>query len=283
MSAGGTWQLVRRAPAAGLRALVADYAGFAERAPHAVHRRELPTARIPVIVHLGAPYAVTAADGAVCAPAPGFVAGLHERPADTETPAGGTACLQLDLAPAAAHRLLGVPMAELANRVVGLDELLGRAGLELQERLVGAPSWDARFDELDRFLARRLAGAAPASGSVAWAWHALRRSGGRMPIRTLAEELGWSHRHLIASFRREIGLPPKTVARIFRFEHALRLARSSDGPDWAAIARDGGYADQPHLIREFNALAGATPTALVPRAGRTAAVNSVQDGPPARA
>lgn len=262
MGADETWQLVRRPPAAGLRALVADYAGFSEAPPHPVLRCETPTARIPVIVHLAAPYAVTGADGVRCAPAPGFVAGLHEHPALTETPAGGTACLQLDLAPAAAHRLLGVPMAELANRVVGLDELLGRAGMELHERLVTAPTWEARFGELDAFLLRRLGDAPPASGSVTWAWHALRRSGGRLPIRTLAGELGWSHRHLIASFRREIGLPPKAVARIFRFEHALRLARAG-APDWAAIARDSGYADQSHLIREFRALAGATPTALV--------------------
>ena len=29
--------------------------------------------------------------------------------------------------------------------------------------------------------------------------------------------------------------------------------------DWADLAADWGYADQAHLIREFNAMAGATP------------------------
>jgi AraC-like DNA-binding protein len=257
---------VRRPPSAGLRALVADYCGFREAAPEPVVRREWPTARIPLIVHLGAPYAVTGADGATAAPACGFVAGLHQGPARTVTPAGGTACLQLDLAPVAAHRLLGVPMAELADRVVGLEELLGRDARELQERLGDAASWEARFALLDAFLLRRLADAERGPSSVAWAWHALRRSGGRLPIRALADELGCSHRHLIAGFRREVGLPPKAVARIVRFERALHAARASARPDWAAIAHDCGYADQSHLVREVRALAGTTPTALVPAA-----------------
>ncbi|WP_157851244.1 MULTISPECIES: AraC family transcriptional regulator [Streptomyces] len=36
-------------------------------------------------------------------------------------------------------------------------------------------------------------------------------------------------------------------------------------PDWAALAADCGYHDQAHLIHEFRALAGITPTAYAPR------------------
>ncbi len=193
----------------------------------------------------------------------GFAAGMHEGPATTESPRGRNRCLQLDLAPVAAHRLFGVPMHELANRIVGLDDLLGPAAWELQERLREAPTWEARFATLDDLLLRRLADA-PASRELDWAWHALRRSGGQLRIAALAGELGWSHRHLIARFRREIGLPPKTVARIVRFERALQLARRAAEPSWAEIAHACGYADQAHLIRDFRAFAGTTPGAWAP-------------------
>ena len=46
---------------------------------------------------------------------------------------------------------------------------------------------------------------------------------------------------------------PKAVARVLRFERALRLLR--DGRALADVAYDCGYADQPHLNREFRALA----------------------------
>jgi AraC-like DNA-binding protein len=257
----GAWELVRRPPDARLRGLVADYVGFAERPAAPVERTELPGGRIPVIVHLEAPYRVSTPAGAV-APAAGFVAGLHQTAARTHTPAGGTACLQLDLAPAAAHRLLSVRMDELADRVVDLADLLGADAERLLEALREAPDWAQRFALLDAFLLRRLADARPPDGEVAWAWHALRRSGGRAPIAGLACELGWSHRRLIATFRREIGLPPKRVARILRFEHAVALARQPTAPGWAEIALEAGYADQAHLIRDFRAFAGTTPAAF---------------------
>ena len=86
-----------------------------------------------------------------------------------------------------------------------------------------------------------------------------------LPIRTLAGELGWSHRHLIARFRREIGLPPKAVARIVRFERALRLARQAEPPAGRRSPGTCGYADQAHLIRDFRAFAGTTPGAWTRR------------------
>jgi AraC-like DNA-binding protein len=56
-----------------------------------------------------------------------------------------------------------------------------------------------------------------------------------------------------------IGVTPKTLARIMRFNHAQAMARA--GGDWADIAAACGYADQAHLAREFVELSGSTPTA----------------------
>jgi len=52
-------------------------------------------------------------------------------------------------------------------------------------------------------------------------------------------------------------LGPKAVARILRFQRALRLL--SEGRALADVAYYCGFADQPHLNREFRALAGGTP------------------------
>ena len=121
------------------------------------------------------------------------------------------------------------------------------------------------------------------SPEVAWAWRRLLDSGGAIPIGRLAAEVGWSHKHLITRFRQQVGLRPKTAARLVRFDRVWRRLDQSGGrPEWADLAREAGYADQAHLIREFRQFTGTTPTDFQartrPAAGDgEAEVNSVQD------
>jgi transcriptional regulator GlxA family with amidase domain len=102
----------------------------------------------------------------------------------------------------------------------------------------------------------------PPSPGVEWSWQRLRRTGGRASIGALAAELGWSHRRLIVRFREQIGLAPKTVARVLRFDRAVAALGSSGSRGFAEIALDCGYFDQAHLNRDFRELAGTTPTAF---------------------
>jgi transcriptional regulator GlxA family with amidase domain len=92
-----------------------------------------------------------------------------------------------------------------------------------------------------------------------WAWRRLRASAGGVTVSALADELGCSRRHLTAGFRDHVGLPPKRVARILRFGRVLGLLERSGGRGLGEIAAACGYADQPHLNRDFRAFAGASP------------------------
>jgi len=67
----------------------------------------------------------------------------------------------------------------------------------------------------------------------------------------------------VARFRADVGLPPKSAARVLRFAALVRRLRAG-GPalSWAALAADAGYADQAHLTRDVRRCAGLTPTAL---------------------
>lgn len=96
-----------------------------------------------------------------------------------------------------------------------------------------------------------------------WSWQRLRGTGGRASIGALAAELGWSHRRLIARFREQIGLAPKTVARVLRFDRAVAALGSTSSRGLAEIAFACGYFDQAHLNRDFRELAGTTPTAFL--------------------
>ncbi|MGD9694765.1 MAG: helix-turn-helix domain-containing protein [Thermoleophilia bacterium] len=269
---------VRRPSPATARAVL-RMAGFEQRAGAPVEFIEYPCSHVPMILDLGAGWEV--ADGRDPA-TPGerlgsFAAGLTTGPVRV-VHGGWARCLQVDLAPRAARRLLGVPLRELAGRSVALRDVMGPSAEALTGRLAEAATWDERFALVERALARRLGDAPPLRREVGWALGRIRASGGAQPIGGLASELGWSARRLIRGFRDEVGLPPKAVARIVRFERLAALA-GADGPvDWARAAVACGYFDQAHMAREVRDLAGVTPARL-----RAERINSVQSAEPAAA
>lgn len=252
-----SWEMVSRSAAAGLGAHVREYTGYTERSARPLTRREVPSGDVTLILspetRLGLGGGQT--EGS-------FVAALHDRAALVRHE-GYQHGLEVRLTPFGARALFGLPMHELTNRVVSIDDVLGRHGGELVERLWDLPGWEPRFALLDQAIAARAREAAPPQGGVLWAWRHLRSSEGRTSVGALAAELGWSHRRLIARFREQVGLPPKTVGRLLRFERVAAALRELPEPRFAEVALDCGYYDQAHLNRDFREFAGTTPSEYV--------------------
>lgn len=252
--------------------MVLRYEGFTSRVGAPVVFREMACSYVPIIIDLGHGWTVSHRDQAGTAPLRlhSFVAGLTDGPVLVGH-SGTARCLQVDLTPLGARRILGLPLAEVANRTLPIDDVLGRGGADLVQRIGNAPGWPERFALLDAALIARLCEAPDVDAGVAWSLERITASGGRAVIGELAADLGWSHRRLIARYRDAVGLPPKTVARIVRFEHvSASLAR---GAALSVAAADCGYFDQAHLAREVRDLAGITPAEL------RCSVKSVQDPP----
>jgi len=132
-------------------------------------------------------------------------------------------------------------------------------------RSASCRTWTERFAALDDFLLHRIGNGPAPAPEVRWAWRRLVSSDGPVPIGLLARQAGWSHKHLITKFRQQVGLTPKTAARLLRFEHAWRQLGGGEPAHWDRLAADGGYADQSHLIREFREFTGGTPADFLAR------------------
>jgi AraC-like DNA-binding protein len=258
-----SWESVFSPPAGRLRdELIGVYQGWTERAAVAVRRREIPRIMIPVILNLGASFGVDSSgrgDGSGLRPFGSFAAGLHDRYALVES-SGSSRCIQINLTPLSARRVFGCAMGALENQTVDLHEILGRSFGELMARLHDAPNWSACFALLDAYLSERMSNAPEVRREIAWAMGELHRSGGTIGIGELAAEIGWSRKRLIAMFRDQVGQPPKTVARILRFNRVVKLLAADTAMGWAELAYDAGYYDQAHFNRDFRDFAGCTPS-----------------------
>ena len=258
-------------PHPSLRGTVLRYQGYEERTAGPVTFRELPCTFVPIIIDLDAGWSVAHRQHAVPLRLGSFIAGVTDGPVLVRHN-GSARCLQVDLTALGARQLLGMPMCELANETVPIDDVLGPFGRDLVQRVGDAPDWPTRFALIDKVLRARLTLAAPVDPGVAWSMGRIVASGGAVVIGDIAEELGWSHRRLIARYRDTVGLPPKLVARIVRFERLAAHVGTDQDIEWATAANICGYFDQAHLAREVRELAGITPTEL-----RASTVNSVQD------
>jgi AraC-like DNA-binding protein len=259
-------RFVLAAPHPALLPYVGHYLGYAERADGELRRREVPISRAVLILGWGEPLTVTdpRAPRESAGPLASFVTGLFDSYVVTGTRGLGRG-VELMLSPLGARRLLGLPLGELTNRTVDPADLPGRWLGSLAARLADAPGWAARFALLDDALLERLVAGDPPDPRLAGAWRLLERSGGRLSVASIADRVGWSRRHLAATVHRELGLPPKTLARVVRFERAFGALGLAAAGGWAAVAAECGYADQAHLIREFREFAGATPVELAVR------------------
>ena len=254
----GGWWRARARPHPALRPFLRSYDGYWETEAVPTRMRTLPTRTTVVIVNLGPPLRLSV-PGAGERAYGSFVAGMHDGHGMYLSP-GGQRGIQLDVTPLGAYTLLGVPMARLTNAAEELPDLLGPAARTLVDRLAATPSWGARFDLLDAFLLRRLDAGPVPDPEVARAWRLL-DGGPGVTVADLAADVGWSRRHLTHRFREQVGLPPKVMARVLRFQRAVGLLAGGAGLAGAASAC--GYYDQAHLNREFRALSGCTPTELI--------------------
>jgi AraC-like DNA-binding protein len=234
------------------------YAGFGP----GVHRG-VPSRHLTVVVSLDRPLDMTMPDdGQTPVVLGALAAGLHERSVSIHHD-GVQHGVQLQLTPAGARALLGLPASELAHEVVPLDAVL-RTAPELTDRLMCAGSWSERFAALDDLLARAVESSRPPRPprpEVGYVFDRILATAGTLDVAALAREVGWSRRHLTDQFGREYGLTPKVLARVARFERARWLVAEPRRPTLADVAAVCGYADQAHMNRDWVAFTGTSPGA----------------------
>lgn len=170
-----------------------------------------------------------------------------------------TGFIGIEFFPHGAFPLFGIPMRETANGLFGSDDLFGRWGREVRERLrnLEAVSQKVAFiqDELVALLQK--------NGSdnrlVAFCVRALQLADGQVAIRELEDRTGFTRRYLDRLFSQHVGFSPKTLAGIFRFQRFYR--KWAQGAAFEAMKAElfDYYYDQAHFTREFKRMTGYSP------------------------
>jgi AraC-like DNA-binding protein len=226
----------------------------------------MPDGKTELIVHFGDAFQKRDAQGRYDTQAGVLFAGqLTTATALRSTGAVGIVAARFKAA--GASRFFDFPLKPMTDQVVDFEAVAGRSLNELRQRILEAPTNDARIALVERWLIARL-GERDDDRIVRCAVERIVASDGAIPLSELAREIGFSERQLERRFDQKVGVSPKTLARILRLQRFLQLAGSGAPLVLTDAALACGYYDQSHFNRDFKAFAGLSPSAFLagPRA-----------------
>lgn len=188
----------------------------------------------------------------------GFLIGPHDRPLVNE-PLGETYCVGIVATPVGCRPCFGLAPAALRGRVVDLTDGWTRAPA-LRRELARSQSAAAALEVVASTLRVPEPFDREAVARCEAAIEAL-SADPTHPVADIAAGLGVSHGHLDRQFTEQVGLSPRTLARILRLRRLLDHIDVYESVTWANLASELGWFDQAHLIRDFKRHTGVTPAA----------------------
>lgn len=185
--------------------------------------------------------------------------GLQTNSFVIEAPAHPCKVLGIRLTPAGAYALLDTSLIDMRDITIDLRDIAGRCAAELTERCLDATSGEARVRIALAWVGERVARGVRVDPGIGWMAREIERHHGAVSMASLRDRVGFSKTRTVEGFRRQIGLSPKTYARVIRFRRVLQLLHADVG-SLSDVALEAGLYDQPHLNAEFKELSGFTPT-----------------------
>lgn len=215
----------------------------------------LPDGRPEIVLHLGEAFERVDGDG-IARQAPLLFAGQLPRQLLLR-PTGRIAVVGVRLRPFGGRAVSAEPMHRFTGATAPLEAIAPRVARVLQEV---RDATDAPAEAVRLLTERALLAATHVDARLRAAVALIDEHAGRMAVDEVAAAVGLTRRHLERLFQDGVGLSPKRLARIARFQRALQVLESSGSPGGGArTAAACGYADQAHFIRDFTRLAGVAP------------------------
>jgi AraC-like DNA-binding protein len=223
----------------------------------------IPDGCAEIVVNVGDPFIRHGPEGSSERQPLRLIAGQITR-ALTLGPSGQIDIWGIRFHPWCAASFLGVSASELRDQVVSLDAVT-RALHDAFESVADQRTESTAEQSVIDALTRRARNVKRPDSHVPRLVALASASSETTSVSRLAREAGVSTRRIQMLFRDHVGLSPKQLLRVTRFQRALRLARTRPTLSWGHIAQLAGFYDQAHLIHDSNDIAGYTPKELVRR------------------
>lgn len=187
-----------------------------------------------------------------------FISGQHKGYMLIE--ANHSAMMVTRFKPGGAYPFFDFPISNLNDSVKQLEPIWGEQVEITRKKIMTEKDVRKKFEIAEDFYLLRIKRDFKRDESFEKVLDHLYSNPQNSSIKELAELMQVSQKHLISLFDKRVGLKPKNLARIFRFQKAIQKLEHQEKIDWIDMAHECGYYDQSHFIRDFLEFSGINPS-----------------------
>ncbi|MEL6562235.1 MAG: helix-turn-helix transcriptional regulator [Bacteroidota bacterium] len=223
-----------------------------------VRNKIVPDGCMKMIFHYGDPYRHHPKDGAAFQLPRSFVVGQLTTPYEVE-PEGKTGTFFVCFRPNGFIPFSTIPIKEMENKVVSLEDLYDNAGDEISEKILNAADTDERIEFIEAFLTKLLTGGETIDHIVKSTVDTILSAKGQLSVNELSDKNNVTRRHLARKFSETVGISPKQLSKTIRLQAALKILLNQNVDKLTDLAYQNEYYDQAHFIKDFKEFTGLTP------------------------
>ena len=186
-----------------------------------------------------------------------WVAGLQSHPLIIQS-LTDTNLIGIRFLPGGAYPFFKFPISEISDTVVEANWMKQELK-ELRNSIHNLSDHKIIIQIIEKYLWTRFDGSYLTNESVMYVANKIYFSDEEISISELVRKAGYSHKHFISLFKKQVGTSPKNLQRIIRLQRIIQIAKDKPHVKWTDILYQFPFFDPAHFAHDFKELTGMTP------------------------
>lgn len=166
-----------------------------------------------------------------------------------------TGTIIVEFNPQGAYRFFNLQFNNIANSIHPLTDILGTVAKQLEEQISYSESVEGKVTLLQQFLLKQFM-LQQEDSIFEYCVAKITSSKGKITVKELEKKTGYSSRWLNIKFKEKLGVSPKTLSTIIRFNQYYTAVANNSEMDFMQNAFYDHYYDQSHFLKEFKRFTG---------------------------
>lgn len=191
-----------------------------------------------------------------------WIAGFQTKPAFVES-YGSSKMVVIQFKTLGAFVFLNQPLHYFTDNYVPLDDVFQNEAEETWSKLQEAQTLNEKILLTENFLYRKLLADKMPNERLLAEIDKVFQENNYTSISTICQQFNISRKHLNFLFKESIGVSPKTLSSLYRFQNILKTISKAKPEKLTDFAYELEYFDQAHFNNDFKRFAGLNPTEYV--------------------